>query len=61
MSFLPHASTKRRHLRKNIYKSENFAQIKAFRNFAFPKNNKKLKVFGNLYDNKKRGIFIATA
>jgi len=48
-------------MRNKTNKSENFAQIKTFRNFAFPKSNQKLKVFGNLYDDKKRDIFIATA
>jgi predicted AAA+ superfamily ATPase len=31
----------------------------SFRNFESPKNNQKLKVFGNLYDDKKRNIFVA--
>jgi len=38
-----------------------FAGIESFRNFAFPKSGQKLKVFGNIDDDKKRNIFVATA
>ena len=35
--------------------------MKSFRNFAFPKSNQKLKVFGNVQYDKKRNIFITIA